>query len=264
MPLYEQMKPEAFVDAITGDKREGRMFTEMTRRLLKEKRVSGFFLQGTPSQPSPAEWDAFHKAFAGKTEPKGNQPAMPWGDWLVESLFPKMLYADAGHSLRKMVKDPRSYEIAGFSGIGNYNNSFGRMARPRDEVPEGFLVFMLDRIAGKYGGMPLYWFDVEYPEWVCAPLSGRPDIPKTGRTSVSCVMNYGFHLLNGKLSITIGLRHLNWSHGWGDVYGAEAVLRAICKEAKCEPGLIYIFANSATMDEPKIAKAYLQERYHGV
>lgn len=242
-----------------------RMFTKMTERLLKERRVSGFFLQGIPLPPLVTEIKAFDTAFGGKRAMKGGGREMCWGDWLVESLFPTMLYMENEHSIRKLVKDKRCWDgIQGFSGGDSWNNSFGRMARPRDGVPEGFAVFMLDRLAGKYGGMPLYWFDVEYPEWVCEPLSGRPDIPKTGRTSVSCVMNYGFHFLEGKLNMTVGLRHLNWSHGWGDVYGGYAVLRAICKEAKCTMGQLTIFANSATMDEPKIAKTYLKEISNGV
>lgn len=118
--------------------------------------------------------------------------------------------------------------------------------------------FMLERWRGKYRGMPHYYFNVEEPEWVCEPLSGRPDIPKTGRTSVSCVMNYGFHWLDGRAHICVILRHLNWSHGWGDVYGGERLLRAVCDELGIPIGTVTIFANSASMDLPKVAKAYLK------
>jgi len=233
-----------------------RLFTAMTERLLKERRISGFFGQAPASAPTDREYNAFNEAFKLKRAAKGGGRQLFWGDWLVESLFPKAIYAEHGSNLRKMIKDDRIWQLAGFSG--NDNNSFGRLCMPRPELPEGYISFMLDRIAGRYGSMPLYYFDVESPAWVCAPLSERPDVPKTNRTSVSCVMNYGFHVLDGVMSISVIVRHCNWSHLWGDVFGADAALRAVCKEAKLKVGQVSVFANSATMDEPKIAKHYLQ------
>lgn len=236
------------------------MFREMTERLLREKRVNGFFIQGRARPPTEQECRAMDVAFMGKTARKAPGRNMPWSDWLVESLFPTLLYKEHGESLEKLARDKRIHEIEGFEGKDNWNNSFGRMARPRPDVPEGFIIFLLERWRSKYRGMPHFYFDVEYPEWVCAPLVGRPDIPKTGRTSVSCVMNYGFHWLNGEANISVVLRHLNWSHGWGDVYGGERFLRALCKELGGLPlGNVNIFANSASMDEPQAAKRYLKE-----
>lgn len=236
------------------------MFREMTERLLREKRVNGFFIQGPARAATQRERDAMGVAFMGKTARKGGGRTMPWADWLVESLFPTMLYEEHGGSLMKLIKDTRIHDIEGFEGHGNFNNSFGRMVRPRPAIPEGFMQFMLERWRGKYRGMPQYYFDVEYPEWVTQPLVGRPDIPKTGRTSVSCVMNYGFQWLDDKAHISVVLRHLNWSHGWGDVYGGERLLRAICEELDGLPlGNVNIFANSASMDEPQAAKRYLKE-----
>jgi hypothetical protein len=233
-----------------------RTFTTLTRRLLAEKRVSGLFVQGPAEPPLDQEKKAFAAAFAGKSAKKGDGLNLPWGDWLVESLFPITLYKQNHESLLNLIRDPRVWEIAGFSG--NWNNSFGRMARPREKFPKGFVDFMIERWRGKYRGMPLFYFDVEHPEWVCEPLAGRPDIPKTGRTSVSCVMNYGFHWANDTANISIVVRHMNWSHGWGDVFGAHAALQALCKELGGLPmGKVSVFANSASMDEPKIAKAYL-------
>lgn len=237
-----------------------RPFQQMTVRLLKEKRVTGFHMQFPAVLPEVKEWNAMDVAFDGKTALKGDKRQMKWADWLVDSLFPRRLYELNGGRLASLLLDERIYDIAGFSG--NWNNSFGRMARPRDEVPEGFVNFMLERWRGKYRGMPQYFFDVESPEWVCAPLAGRPDIPKTGRTAVSCVMLYGFHWLNDQAHISIILRHLNWSHGWGDIFGAEAALRAVCKELRLPEeaiGNVTIFANSASMDEDVIAKRYLTE-----
>lgn len=237
-----------------------RPFTEMTRRLLKERRVTGFHMQFPATVAKLDEWMAMKFAFDHKTARKGDHQEMEWADWLVDSLFPRRLYIENGETLKALLRDKRIYDIAGFSG--NWNNSFGRMARPRPEVPEGFVNFMLERWRGKYRGMPQYFFDVESPEWVCAPLSGRPDIPKTGRTAVSCVMLYGFHWLDNQAHISIILRHLNWSHGWGDIFGAEAALRAVCKELRLPEeaiGNVTIFANSASMDEDVIAKRYLTE-----
>ena len=234
-----------------------RMFTQLTERLLREKRVTGFYLQHRAEPPTAKEEQSMDIAFSGKQAAKGDGKIFLWHDWLVESLFPTTLYKQNGCDLRRLAKDKRVWDIAGFSG--NWNNSFGRMARPRDKLPEGFVLWMLDRWAGKYRGMPQYYFNVEEPEWVCEPLAGRPDIPKTSRTAVSCVMNYGFHWLNDEAHISVILRHLNWSHGWGDVYGGDALLTALCKEVGCPKGNVTIFANSASMDEPKIAKAYLKE-----
>ena len=237
-----------------------RLFTRLTERLLSERRVTGFHIQGEAQPPLKEESAAFSAAFEGKREWKGGNRNMPWGDWLVESLFPTKLYDENSQSLDALCQDPRIWEIKGFSGKDNYNNSFGRMARPRDAVPEGFVRFMLARWRGKYRGMPQYYFNVEEPEWVCEPLAGRPDIPKTGRTAVSCVMNYGFHWLNDRAHICVILRHLNWSHSWGDVYGGERLLRAVCDELAVLPmGTVTIFANSASMDLPKVAKRYLKE-----
>ncbi len=241
---------------------EARTFTRLTELLLAEKRMTGFHIQGLAQEASPAEKLALRDAFEGKTAMKGGQREMAWGDWLVESLFPIQLYKENGCSVARLAKDPRIWDIAGFSGGDNYNNSFGRMARPRDGMPDGFALFLLERLRSKYRGMPHFYFDVEHPEWVLEPLAGRPDIPKTGRTAVSCVMNYGFHYLNGALNIAVILRHLNWSHGWGDVYGGHALLQAICKETELPMGRVTIFANSASMDEPKIAKAYLRNILH--
>jgi len=241
------------------------LFGDITARLLKEKRVNGFFVQKQAEPPTNFEVAAFDSAFNGKTAKKGGGRELPWGRWLVESLFPTFIYQEHGQNLRKLVSDPQVWKLEGFSG--NDNNSFGRMARPREEVPEGFVNFMLDRWKGDYRGMPQYFFDVEYPEWVVAPLSGRPDVPKTGRTAVSCVMLYGFQWLNEQAHITIMLRHLNWSHAWGDVFGAEEALRAICKELKLPKsamGNVNIFANSASMDEPQAAKKYLKEIGYGI
>lgn len=238
-----------------------RPFTLMTRRLLKEPRQTGFHMQFPATIPTIDELAAMNIAFAEKGAKKGDGEEMMWADWLVDSLFPRKLYESHNQSLPRLLKDERIYDIAGFSG--NWNNSFGRMARPRAEVPEGFVNFMLERWRGKYRGMPQYFFDVESPEWVCAPLSGRPDIPKTGRTAVSCVMLYGFHWLNDQAHISIILRHLNWSHGWGDIFGAYYALQAVCKELDLlkNIGNVTIFANSASMDEPAIAKKYLTEVY---
>lgn len=240
---------------------ESEVFRDMTLRLLTQKRVNGFFIQGRARPPTEKERAAMDVAFLMKTARKGGGRNMPWADWLVESLFPTLLYEEHGESLAALIKDKRIHDIEGFQGLDNWNNSFGRMARPRPpQVPEGFMHFLLERWRGKYRGMPHYYFDVEYPEWVTEPLVGRPDIPKTGRTSVSCVMNYGFHWLNGEANISVVLRHLNWSHGWGDVYGGERLLRAICKELGGLPlGNVNIFANSASMDEPQAAKRYLEE-----
>jgi hypothetical protein len=232
------------------------LFADLTIRLHQEKRVSGFFMQAPARAATAHEKRVLDTAFDGKTAMKGHGRQLAWGDWLVESLFPTHFYALHNRSLRRLVADESLWETYGFSG--NDNNSFCRMARPRPDLPEGFVNFMLDRLKGKYGGTPLFYFDVEQPEWVCAPLSGRPDIPKTGRTSVSCVMNYGFHNLAGTLSISIILRHMNWSHSWGDVYGGHAALKAVCDETGLKMGSVSIFANSASMDEPKAAKTYIK------
>lgn len=232
-------------------------FTKMTERLLKEKRVNGYHQQFAATAWTSEEYAAMNAAFENKMALKGDRRRMLWPDWLVESLFPTHLYKLAGGDLLKMCADPRSYDIAGFSG--NYNNSFGRMSRPRKTVPGGFAHFLLERWGGKYRGMPHFFFDVEHPEWVCEPLVGRPDIPKTGRTAVSCVMLYGFQWLNERAHITIMLRHLNWSHGWGDVFGGYTALKAVCEQFKpaLPLGNVTIFANSASMDEPRRARHYL-------
>lgn len=236
-----------------------RTFTSLTERLLSEKRISGFFIQGAASAATDAETEAFARAFENKTAVKGDLGALPWGNWLIESLFPVSLYREHGESLSALMKDERLWDVNGFSGKSSWNNSFGRMGRPRPGFPKGFVEFLLERWRGKYRGMPLCYFDVETPEWVLEPLAQRPDIPKTGRTAVSCVMNYGFHWLHDAAHISIVVRHMNWSHAWGDVYGAEAALRAVCKELGGLPlGKVSIFANSASMDEPKIARRYLE------
>lgn len=240
-----------------------RQFSRLTEQLLAVKRTTGFCIQAPAQFVDPAEYRAFSTAFGGKTEPKAVNRDMPWADWLVEGVFPLTLYHMNKQDLRKLIADPRCWEkIPKMSGYNSWNSSWGRMCKPREGIPGGLMLYMLDRWKGKYRGMPQYYFDAELPEWVVEPLVGRPDVPKTNRTSVSCTMNYAFHWLDGKAHMSAILRHMNWSHAWGNVYGSALALQAICKELGSIPlGNVTIFANSATMDAPKEAKLYLKELY---
>jgi len=234
-------------------------FISATDFILRERRLHGLALTFPADTKEPFS-KKLDQCFAGKTEAKCGDRRMPWRRWLIEGVFPLTLYRANKSDLRRMLRDERLYEEPRYAAKDAWNSFFGRMARPRlPDFPEGFIPYLLERWGGNYRTMPQYYFSVEPSEWVYAPLVNRPDIPKTWRTSVSCVMNIAFHSHDDKADVHIILKHLQWSHMYGDILGGAWMLEAICKalNRSIQPHRVFLYAVSCTMDEPKIAKAIL-------
>jgi hypothetical protein len=77
-------------------------------------------------------------------------------------------------------------------------------------------------------------------------------------------MNISFRWdgIKGQPIVTLVMKHCNWSHAYGDVFGGNALLAAFCHELGLYTGEVHIFMNSCTLDEPKLAKKFLEVYQH--
>lgn len=206
--------------------------------------------------------EVYNEILDHKNYYKGGQ-RVKFGTWLIDSMFPRPLYESAGGSLIKLLEDKRFFHPpSSLSKKGNFHNFFGRMARPR-KVPGskyvGFLDYMLDRWSrDNHKSMPHYYFSIEEPEWAFGELMKNTEQIKSGRTSVSCVMNICFRWDNAEKRIIMStiMKHTQWNHTFEDYCGSALILYSIAKELGLDPdkGVVNIFLPSATMDYPKEAK----------
>jgi hypothetical protein len=237
------------------------LFQELTEAMYMGRKRYGLLLKCQLGEESPQTRMVFDKAFAGKTGAHFGMKDMPWREWLVWTVFPEQYWLENGRSLLRLLDDPRIYDDPHFGGKDAYNSFFGRMARRREGLPESFMSYTLKRFANKTDrALPHFYFDTESPEWVWNDLVKNPRLLKSWRTSVSCVMNINFRwdALKGYPIVTLVMKHCNWSHAYGDVFGGNALLKAFCHELELPPvGEVHIFMCSCSMDEPKIAREYL-------
>ena len=210
-------------------------------------------------------------AFGDKTAGHCGQ-TLRWADWLVEGVFPTHLYEEAGRSLRALIRDERFYDDPplSFQSKESYHNFIGRMSRPRPVFVgspyTGFLDYTLERFADEScnrvkRSMPHFYFSVEDPAWIFEPLVRNPALPRTNRTSVSCVCNVSFRYSPERKTtiITLILKHCQWSHLWGDIWGGTLFANAFHRELGLEnTPVVVIDAMAITLDKPKQAKDYLR------
>lgn len=188
---------------------------------------------------------------------------MNWRTWLIEGVFPETtLYAENERDLERLLADPRFTSAPGYSSKEVYSSFFGRMSRPRERVPAGFLSYALGRWRHpRLRAMPSFYFDVESPEWVWEELARNPTQPKGYRGTVSCVMNVSLRWDTKRQTAYLALiiKHNQWSHVYGDIFGAayflQAFLKAVGLECSAEVCLVMM---SCTMDDPKSAKRILR------
>jgi len=191
-----------------------------------------------------------------------------FGTWLIDSMFPRPIYEDNDRSVIKMLLDERFFHPpSSLSKKGNFHNFFGRMSRPRKIKGSkyiGFLDYMMDRWSrGHHKSMPHFYFSIEDPEWVYEELMRNPEQIKSGRTSVSCMMNMCFRWNPKEESAVMSavMKHIMWNHSFEDFCGCTLVLVAIAEELglEADKGVVNLFIPSATMDYPKEAE-YIANR----
>lgn len=191
---------------------------------------------------------------------------MSWSEWLVEGVFPTILYNENNKSLFSLLKDKRFSSKAIYSDINGYSSFFGRMARKRKYSSygnfNGFLDLLLYRLKIKnIQSQPMYYFDVENPSWVLEHIFKNPNQLKTNRTSLSCVSNFSFNYVSkeDKLIMSMVLRHNEWSHIAGDIFGGEMIANSIIKELGIKNGVVNIFILSASITGAKINKIHVNK-----
>lgn len=190
---------------------------------------------------------------------------MQWSDWLVDSFFPREIYNDCDCSLDKMFEDERLYHKPSFSFDNKdcYHSFYGRMSRKRKMFSQygnfdNFMQLLLYRLSDdRLKKMPMYYIDIEKPDWVLEHIAKNPNQIKTGRTSVSCIMNMMFRWNIGYdcLQVSLIVRHNQWTHLWEEIFGSIEMVIAIENELKLKnKTIINVYFLSATLDEPTKAK----------
>jgi len=247
-------------------------FALVTDRMLREKKVTNLIVSYIGAQFADLEQmtRAVSAAFPGVR--KGHAGAeLPWGEWLIEGVFPRRLYVEHGEKLRPMVDDPRFGQapILSFKTLDNWHSFFGRAFRRREELDgESFLLYLLDRWSDPVRSyskrsMPHFYFDVERPEWMFAELVHNLAQPRSSRTSHACVSNIGvrWDTRRQRIVLTLVLRHNQWTHLWGDIAGAAWMAEALRRELPYNSGFpeCVVDLMSGTMDNPKVARQLLKE-----
>lgn len=247
-------------------------YCNFTADLLLSKRTFGtlhrFTTAGCDQLISVMEHQ-YNEVFCDKTLPKYGH-YLSFGTWLIESVFPRVLYKQNDSNLMMMLHDDRFFDPPGtFHNKQTYHNFLGRMARPRDVACSkyiGFLDYLLDRWErDNHKSMPHFYFPIEDPIWVFEELMRNPNQIKSGRTAVSCVMNICFRWdpVAKQPVISIILKHTQWHHTIGDFCGGALIIMAIAKELGLDPTncVVNIFLPSASLDYPKEAKTALATLY---
>jgi hypothetical protein len=236
-------------------------FIEFTQHMVKAKREYALQVKYPMGDESPALDLAFDHIYPNKSGRHAGQEKT-WRVWLVDTIFPSDLYCDAGGSLTKMLEDERMSPRPGMHSYASYVSVLGRVARKREGLKEGFLAYTLRRWRDKnHRSMPHYYFDTESPEWVWHDLIENPTLLRSWRGNVSCTMNVSFrwNAITEEAMFFLIMKHCNWSHAYGDVFGANRIIKAFCKELGLEKGSVVINMVSCTMDVSKQAKDFLEE-----
>jgi hypothetical protein len=246
-------------------------YLEFTADLLQSKRTFGSLHQFSTfgAVKTVKEMEArYNDIFSWKTLPKMGQDNVPFGTWLIESVFPSSLYKQNGSKLSKLLGDSRFSEApSNFHNHDTYHNFLGRLARRRSVAGSkyvGFLDYLLDRWKrDNHRSMPHFYFSIEDPDWVFAELMRNTNQIKSGRTAVSCVMNMCFRWnpKEKQLVLSIILKHTQWHHTIGDFCGGALIAQAVAKEVGEDPNncVVNIFLPSASLDYPKEAKAVVRQ-----
>jgi hypothetical protein len=252
----------------------GTLFIHFTKLLLKQKKVYNVNLSATENIRAKAVVGIFDYAFKDKKENKFGI-RMKWSRWLVNGVFPVMLYKKNNSSLNELLNDKRLYDEPSYNKMDSTHSFFGRLARPRDKISEygnfkGYVDYMLYRLENvQLRSQPHFYFDIENPEWVYRDFAKNPNQLKTIRTSMSCVSNISFRWNSSMMIpvLTLIIRHNQWSHLYGDIFGASRMLLAIRREMYLRTklkewknkGNINIYLISSTMDDSKRAKQIINK-----
>lgn len=234
-------------------------FLILTQKMLSERKAYGVSIRFNMGLEDFALAQAFDQTFEGKTEIHHGGP-IPWRDYLTSAIFPWHYYNEHKQDLKSMLKDERIWGKPGYRGKDVTHNFFGRMCRPRAGLNENFMDYTLRRFKDKnHRTMPHFYFDVNEPEWVWHDLVNNPKLIKSWRTACTCVMNIVFRWdsIQARPIITIIVKHCNWSHSYGDVFGANMLAQAFCKELGFKDAEIIVYCISLTMDESAKAKKLL-------
>jgi hypothetical protein len=231
-----------------------RAFVGMTRDLVMGKKLTPYYISYNTKHLNLG--DSITKAKEifpdSKDMYKGDQ-LMSWPEWLIEGVFPYHLYLEHKESLTDMLKDERLFQPPSFFKKDSHTSFVGRMARPRKG--KSFLAYAIDRWSrGNHKSMPHFYFDVESPEWVFEELMRNQDQIKSGRTAVSCVMNISLRWDSVKKEpwLFLIIKHSQWSHCFGDIFGGALFLNAFLKEVNLPlNGNVGIFFVSVTFDGKK-------------
>lgn len=246
-----------------------RSYYLFTKELLHSKRTYGslhsFVADDCERVVSKLE-HRYNSVFSWKKLPKFNT-VLPFGTWLIDSVFPRPLYEENNCKLSSMLQDERFFTPpSSFHTKGTYHNFLGRMSRPRNLDGSkyiGFLDYMLDRWKrGNHRSMPHYFFPVESPEWVFEELMRNPNQIKSGRTALACVMNLSFRWdkKNERLVLSVILKHTQWHHTMGDFCGGALIANAVTKELRIvSPPAVNIFLTSASLDYQKEARQIVED-----
>lgn len=240
-------------------------YRDWTKRLCEDRRIhSAAFTFGVTAQEdmhAPRNLEcAINKVFP-RTMLRCNQE-MSFSTWLVNGVFPFILYREHNEQLLRMNADPRFGSAPIYSKKDGWSSFFGRMSRPRDGLAVTYLEYMIRRMRDPlHRGMPHFYFDVEEPSWVFEPLINNLKLLKTGRTALACVMAFSFKWDNENelLHMSMIMRSNQWSHLYGDVFGGKGALIAVLRELNLPAGTVTIFSPSFVMDTPKEARALLEE-----
>ena len=232
-------------------------FIKTTKKSLEGKQygLTVKFLKGATSEKIDRIFD---DTFKGKEEGHWGRK-WKWRDFLKQTVFPEWLYEENG-SIKNMLKDERLYDKPHYGGIDSQNSFFGRLCRDREGLKQNFMEYVLEHFQDKRKRkLPHFYFDIEKPEWVWKDLINTNAI-KSWRTSVSCVMNMGFRWDSQEKCpvLNMVIKHCNWSHLYGDIYGGNALMKAFCDELGFEDGRVCLFMVSMSNYEKKKAKQIIQ------
>lgn len=246
-------------------------YLDFTRQLVKQGRIYDevirFGVRLGDSSHEPALFKAKYDELFPRTMLRCDSE-MSFATWLVNGVFPRILYEEVHNSrLMNMHDDPRFASAPIYSKKDGWSSFFGRaMGQKRNGTPTSFLQYLIGRMSvPMHRAMPHFYFPTEDAAWVFEPLMNNMRLLKTGRTALACAMAFSFKYDTAKenLHMTIIMRSNQWSHLYGDVFGGRAALLAVMAELGLPNGQVALFSPSYTMDTAPAARQLLQGAIDG-
>ncbi len=240
-------------------------FVDYTKRIISERKIFAPTVQFDINDPVIENNACAIDSIWTHTKPRCGED-MQWREWLINGVFPLKLYIENNSDLQLLMKDVRFYDPPRFSAKDAYNSFIGRMSRKRELIPQGFLQYAIERWKNyKLRPMPSFYFDIESPEWVWQDTAKNKSQPKSWHSSVSCVMNISLRWDSATRTAHCFfiLKHNQWSHFYGDVFGSAFFFEAFLKEVGLTPNhncvtKVHIWMISSTLDKLKDARYIIE------